>query len=310
MSEDWKAVQVLIAEVQQASRQTERYAAGIHLWDAAVRAFRIVELDRLFLKRHSEEDLTMHRTILLSLIDLGKVFAGYISKMERADLAPYGITLENLSAYIRELEDTFLMWHGPELDPERASQLEQAFQNAAPVEKADPDKTEGAKIAKENRREMNDFSIEKIEELNRAALKRFHEEVKDYDKSIQGSGNVFRDFGRENADSEQLKAILAAEIIGILNVKKFTKRCAKEFIGITPSEFYKIRNAKLKHLSVERLKEIVSRLRTPIDPAAWAILIESIRRGDTAPLTEEDIQWGRDCFKEYERSKAIPREED
>ena len=31
---------------------------------------------------------------------------------------------------------------------------------------------------------------------------------------IHGSGNVFRDLGRRNADGEQLKAILAAEIIG------------------------------------------------------------------------------------------------
>ena len=28
---------------------------------------------------------------------------------------------------------------------------------------------------------------------------------------VRGSGNVFRDLGRENADIEQLKALLAAE---------------------------------------------------------------------------------------------------
>jgi hypothetical protein len=30
---------------------------------------------------------------------------------------------------------------------------------------------------------------------------------------VRGSGNVFRDLGQENADVEQFKAILAAEII-------------------------------------------------------------------------------------------------
>lgn len=30
---------------------------------------------------------------------------------------------------------------------------------------------------------------------------------------VRGSGNVFRDSGRPNSDAEQLKAILAAEII-------------------------------------------------------------------------------------------------
>ena len=34
---------------------------------------------------------------------------------------------------------------------------------------------------------------------------------------VRGSGNVFRDLGRENADIEQLKALLAAEIIKTLD---------------------------------------------------------------------------------------------
>ena len=34
---------------------------------------------------------------------------------------------------------------------------------------------------------------------------------------VRGSGNVFRDLGRENADVEQLKALLAGEIIKALD---------------------------------------------------------------------------------------------
>ncbi len=34
---------------------------------------------------------------------------------------------------------------------------------------------------------------------------------------IRGSGNVFRDFGHDNADVEQFKALLAAEIIKALD---------------------------------------------------------------------------------------------
>jgi len=34
---------------------------------------------------------------------------------------------------------------------------------------------------------------------------------------VRGSGNVFRDLGRENADLGQLKALLAAEIIKALD---------------------------------------------------------------------------------------------
>jgi hypothetical protein len=33
---------------------------------------------------------------------------------------------------------------------------------------------------------------------------------------VRGSGNIFRDVGSENADLEQLKALLAAEIIKAL----------------------------------------------------------------------------------------------
>ena len=32
-------------------------------------------------------------------------------------------------------------------------------------------------------------------------------------ETMRGSGNVFRDLGHDNADAEQFKAILAAEII-------------------------------------------------------------------------------------------------
>jgi hypothetical protein len=39
---------------------------------------------------------------------------------------------------------------------------------------------------------------------------------------IRGSGNVFRDLSRENADVEQLKTLLAAEIIKALDRDKLT----------------------------------------------------------------------------------------
>ena len=34
---------------------------------------------------------------------------------------------------------------------------------------------------------------------------------------VRGSGNVYRDFGHENADAKQLKALLAAEILKALD---------------------------------------------------------------------------------------------
>jgi hypothetical protein len=46
------------------------------------------------------------------------------------------------------------------------------------------------------------------------------------DDIVRGSGNVFRDLGHPNPDREQLRALLAAEIIGVLDDRKLTVRAA------------------------------------------------------------------------------------
>ncbi len=42
------------------------------------------------------------------------------------------------------------------------------------------------------------------------------------DDMIRGSGNVFHDLGHPDADLEQLRALLAARIIGVLDERKLT----------------------------------------------------------------------------------------
>ena len=77
---------------------------------------------------------------------------------------------------------------------------------------------------------------------------------------VRGSGNVFRDFGRENADLEQLKSILAAEIIGVLDDMKISVRKAQAATGIAAADFSRIRNAQLDRFTVDRLMTVLSRL--------------------------------------------------
>ena len=77
---------------------------------------------------------------------------------------------------------------------------------------------------------------------------------------VRGSGNVFRDFGRENADLEQLKSILAAKITGVLDAKDFSVRKAQSVTGIAAADFSRIRNAQLDRFTVDRLMTIVNRL--------------------------------------------------
>ena len=51
---------------------------------------------------------------------------------------------------------------------------------------------------------------------------------------VRGSGNVFRDFGHEQADLEQFKAILAAEIIKMLDREGLSVRGALTAVQESP----------------------------------------------------------------------------
>jgi len=67
----------------------------------------------------------------------------------------------------------------------------------------------------------------------------------------RGSGNVFRDFGRKNADIEQLKAILAAEIIKALDEEDLGLYGAQARTGVAAADFSRIRNADLGRFTVD-----------------------------------------------------------
>lgn len=81
----------------------------------------------------------------------------------------------------------------------------------------------------------------------------------------RGSGNVFRDFGNENADIEQCKAILAAEIIKALDGQRLTVRAAHNRTGIAAADFSRIRNADLRRFTVDRLISIINRLGSRVE---------------------------------------------
>jgi hypothetical protein len=99
----------------------------ILLWDVAIRLFRVVERQRLFERTPARDDLKIHEALLHSLLSLGQLLEIRIQNVDDEDLARFGIQRENLSAYIRELQDTFLMWHGPELDPDKAAEVEKTI---------------------------------------------------------------------------------------------------------------------------------------------------------------------------------------
>jgi predicted XRE-type DNA-binding protein len=77
---------------------------------------------------------------------------------------------------------------------------------------------------------------------------------------VRGSGNIFRDLGHPDADREQLRALLAARIIGVLDDRKLTVRAAHELTGIAAADFSRIRNANLGRFTIDRLMSILSSL--------------------------------------------------
>ena len=77
---------------------------------------------------------------------------------------------------------------------------------------------------------------------------------------IHGSGNVFRDFGRGNADVQQARALLAARIIRTLDQRGLSTREAEKLTGVSHSEFSRIRNARLERFTIDRMITILGKL--------------------------------------------------
>jgi predicted XRE-type DNA-binding protein len=77
---------------------------------------------------------------------------------------------------------------------------------------------------------------------------------------VRGSGNVFRDFGHPDADREQLRSILAARIVGVLDDRHLTVREAATLTGIAAADFSRIRQAKLGRFTIDRLMTILAGL--------------------------------------------------
>ena len=77
---------------------------------------------------------------------------------------------------------------------------------------------------------------------------------------IRGSGNVFRDFDDPHADLKQAKAILAAQIIGVLDDRKLTAIKAASLTSFAAADFSRLRNADLGRFTLDRLFKMLGAL--------------------------------------------------
>ncbi len=100
---------------------------------------------------------------------------------------------------------------------------------------------------------------------------------------IRGSGNVFRDLNIPNADVEQLKAILAVEIIKTLDAQKLTVRAAQRLTGFAAADFSRIRNADLARFTVDRLMTMINQLGSRVDVAV------KIKRGTSRTVKRRSV---------------------
>ena len=85
---------------------------------------------------------------------------------------------------------------------------------------------------------------------------------------VRGSGNVFRDFGYENADIEQFKAILAAEIIKALDREGLDAQSASGRTGLPAAHFSQVCSAHLGAFTVDSLVTMLNRLGSRVEMKA------------------------------------------
>jgi predicted XRE-type DNA-binding protein len=82
---------------------------------------------------------------------------------------------------------------------------------------------------------------------------------------VRGSGNVYRDLGYADAEARQMRAELAAEILGILRERKLTQRKAAEITELAQPDISRIKNADLTGFTIDRLVTVLNRLNRHVE---------------------------------------------
>lgn len=77
---------------------------------------------------------------------------------------------------------------------------------------------------------------------------------------LRGSGNLFADFADADAETKQLKAQVAAEIISTLSRHKLSARAAAKAARLDASDIQRIRDADLSKFTLDRLIRVAYRL--------------------------------------------------
>jgi predicted XRE-type DNA-binding protein len=82
---------------------------------------------------------------------------------------------------------------------------------------------------------------------------------------MRGSGNVFRDLNMPDADLMLFKALLAAEILKILNKRGLSVRKAESLTGVPAADLSRIRNADVQRFTSDRLMGILNKFGSRVE---------------------------------------------
>jgi len=99
---------------------------------------------------------------------------------------------------------------------------------------------------------------------------------------VRGSGNVYRDFDLPDSDVRQLKAVLAAAVVKMLDRRDLSVRAAQRLTGIDAGDFSRVRNADFRRISVERLMAIINRLGSRVNVRIKVLRAETTAKGAAA----------------------------
>ena len=102
---------------------------------------------------------------------------------------------------------------------------------------------------------------------------------------IRGSGNVYKDFNYPDAGVRQLKAKVAAEIISILDHRRWSVRQTAKETGFQSADFSRIRNADLKRFTLDRL----ARMLESLNPKVRLDLVPVPRQSRSRKPTETHV---------------------
>lgn len=94
---------------------------------------------------------------------------------------------------------------------------------------------------------------------------------------VRGSGNVFHDLGLPDADGEQIKAKLAAELIRAMREQGLTAAAASKLTGATTADLSRIRKADLGRFSIDRLVRILNGLSQHVEVTVAPMRLASER---------------------------------